>query len=122
MKYWDEEHVELLDFRQGEITLPTGRYPARRGLLVEYGVPQKLIEVEIIPNSEQDADISNMLTGDIVRMYCVMIETRVRGMEANAHWRTHQELVPFTSLRLTSIPKGWKEDPKDAYERAMSIL
>ena len=122
MKYWDEEHIKKLDFRLGESILPIGGLPARRGLLVEFDIPRELIEVEIIPNTEQDADISNPLTGDVVRMYCARIETRTRSLEYGAHWRTSWELVPFASLRITSIPKGYKEDPIDAYNRAMGII
>ena len=122
MKYWNEEHVKVLDFKQGESQLPIGGLPARRGLMSEHGIPQTLIEVEIIPNTECDADISNALTGDVVRMYCAMVETRKRSMELNAEWQTMQELIPFASLRLSNIPKGWKEDPIDAYNRAMGVI
>ena len=122
MKYWNDEHVKILDFRLGEMILPIGGLPARRGMLVEFDIPQELIEVEIIPNTEQDADISNPLTGDVVRMYCVEVETRVRRLEYGAPLRTVREMVPFTSLRLSSVPTGWKEDPKDAYARAMAVI
>jgi len=122
MKYWDDEHIKLLDFKLGESILPIGGLPARRGLLVEFDVPRELIEVEIVPNSEQDADVSNPLTGDIVRMYCAEVETRTRSLEYGAQWRTSWSLVPFTSLRITSIPTGHKEDPIDAYNRAMKIV
>ena len=122
MKYWNEEQVQKIDFKLSETLLPMGGFPARRGLLHEFGIPKQLIEVEIIPNSEQDADISNPLTGDVVRMYCAAVETRIRSLEHGALWKTYHELIPFTSLRLTNIPKGYKEDPVDAYERAMSIL
>jgi len=122
VKYWNEEHVQKLDFKMSEIILPLGGFPARRGLLLEFDIPKKLIEVEIVPNSEQDADVSNQLTGDVVRMHCAAVETRIRGLEYGAPWKTFHELVPFMSLRLTSIPKGYKEDPFDAYDRAMSII
>lgn len=122
MKYWNEEQVQKLDFKLGESVFPLGGFPARRGLLVEFDVPRELIEVEIIPNTEQDADVSNSLTGDIVRMYCAEVETRTRSLEYGAKWCTSWTLVPFTSLRLTSIPKGYKEDPVNAYNRAMGII
>ena len=122
MKYWDDEHIQIKDFCVGEMALPMSGMPARRGMLVEYDIPKELIEVEIIPNSEQDADISNTLTGDVVRMYCVRVETRSRRLEYGAPLRTRTELVPFASLRLSSIPTGWKTDPIDAYARAMSIV
>lgn len=122
MKYWNDEHVKVLDFKMGEMVLPIGGLPARRGMLVELDIPRQLIEVEIVPNSERDADIFNTLTGDVIRMYCAEVETRRRGLEYGAPLHTSRELVPFTSLRLTSIPKGWKEDPKDAYARAMAII
>lgn len=122
MKYWKKEHISLLDFRMGESILPIGGLPARRGMLIEFDIPKMLIEVEIVPNTEQDADISNQLTGDIVRMYCVEVETRRRGMEYNAIWTKRWELVPFTSLRISRVPSGWKVDPIDAYARAMKVI
>ena len=122
MKYWNEEQVKVLDFRVGEMILPIGGKPARRGMLVEFDIPKALIEVEIVPGTEQDADISNPLTGEVVRMHCAEVVTRIRRLEYGAPLRTKYELIPFTSLRLTSIPKGWKEDPIDAYARAMKVI